>query len=489
MQVGPNVTEQVRASMAQQVLDLVGEAILKEIRQVLISDEPVEEPIRYVSEIDSTSQPPSIELRFENTSHAQHLYERLPIDPQIDVYCALSASIRYTINQYKPSDIRKEREVEVYIFNDQSAVELIEEKYRRDEPLFFPVLRAISWKQPVLLVGDPDCPTEMNLYRLGYREAIRTIETILYSHYDPSMPLIGYGYANRQFHMTVFNQGESPKVVSIAGTLPGTGQFVDLRQARLVSGELMVESPVTKKPVVNDQLQPVVVETRYPDSLLEEANRQFAVELTGENAKRLLNGQKTDVVTTGDGNAGKLYVLNTPDDGPQLVLQDVQQKLTLKESYLGHIFSEKDKANLHKYGDMGRVAELIDKQSGQKFTGFIGVDKDTKTLTVLRADVIRPKIERMSHLKGVTLNGLQKQRLIQGKAIRLDNMTSKAGTAFSAYVRVSAASRGLRFDHIPIATSENNSSATASDSIGNNDTNQGKMATAPRTKRAPKANP
>jgi hypothetical protein len=95
----------------------------------------------------------------------------------------------------------------------------------------------------------------------------------------------------------------------------------------------------------------------------------------------------------------------------------------------------------------------------------------------------------MSHLKGVTLNGLQKQRLIQGKAIRLDNMTSKAGTAFSAYVRVSAASRGLRFDHIPIGTSENNSSATASDSIGNNDTNQGKTATAPRTKRAPKANP
>ncbi|GAB3047979.1 DUF3945 domain-containing protein [Spirosoma pulveris] len=488
MHEGPKVTAQVRASRAQQVLDLVGEAILKEIRQVLISDEPVGEPIRYVSEIDSTSQPPSIELRFENTSHTQHLYQCLPIDPQIDVYCALSSSIRYTINQYKPSDIRKEPEAEVYIFNDQSAVVLIEEKYRRDEPLFFPTLRAISWKQPVLLVGDPDCPTEMNLYRLGYREAIRTIETILYSHYDPSMPLVGYGYVGSQFHVTVFNKGESPKVVTVVGTLPGTGQFVDLRQAKLVSGESLVGSPVAEKPVVSHLLQPLVLETRYPDSLLEQANRQFAVELIGENAKRLLNGQKTDVVTTGDGNTGKLYVLNTPDDGPQLVLQDVQQKLTLKESYLGHIFSEKDKANLHKYGDMGRVAELIDKQSGQKFTGFIGVDKDTKTLTVLRVDVIRPKIERMSHLKGVTLNGLQKQRLIEGKAVRLDNMTSKAGTSFSAYVRVSAVSRGLRFDHIPTATSEKNGSITASDSGGKNNESKSETANAPRAKRASKAN-
>ena len=176
---------------------------------------------------------------------------------------------------------------------------------------------------------------------------------------------------------------------------------------------------------------------------------QFDLHLNGENAKRLLNGQKTDVIVTGDGSTGKLYVLNTPDQGPQLVLQDVRRELTLKESYLGHAFTDKDKQNLLKYGDMGRAVDLIDKQSGQNSSGFVGVDKDTKTLTVLRAGQIRPKIERMSHLKGVSLNGLQKQRLMEGKAIRLDNMTSKAGTLFSAYVRVSAAGRTLRFDHIP----------------------------------------
>jgi hypothetical protein len=200
-------------------------------------------------------------------------------------------------------------------------------------------------------------------------------------------------------------------------------------------------------------------ETRYPASLLDQVASQFDVQLTNDNAKRLLNGQKTDVVITGDGSTGKLYVLNTPDTGPQLVLQDVRRELTLKDSYLGHVFTDKDKENLLKYGNMGRAIDLIDKQSGLKFTGFIGVDKETKTLTVLRADQIRPKIERMSHLKGIPLNGLQKQRLMEGKAIRLDNMTSKAGTPFSAYVRVSAAGRNLRFDHIPTGQSQKISAA------------------------------
>lgn len=478
MQKGPIVTAPGGGSLAQQMLDLVGKAILNEIQQELVSDEPREEPIRYVSEIDPTSQPHSIELRFEHTSHAQQLYRRLSTDRQIDVFCALSSSVRSTINQAKPCLTRKEQDVDVYVFTDQSAVELVDLKYRQDEPLFLPALRAISWQTPVLLVGDHNCPTEVNLYRLGYREAIRTSETIFYRHYDPSMPLVGYGSTDSQIHVTVFHKGQSPKVISFPRNSSGTGQLVDLHLSKLVSNASTAESPEAEKSAVNHQVQSIVGETRYPDSLLEQVIRQFAVELTGENAKRLLNGKKTDVVTTGDGSSGKLYVLNTPENGPQLVLQDVQQKLTLKESYLGHIFSDKDKVNLHKYGDMGRIAELIDKQSGQKFTGFIGVDKDTRTLTVLRADVIRPKIERMSHLKGVTLNGLQKQRLIEGKAVRLDNMTSKAGTAFSAYVRVSAASRGLRFDHIPTGSPDKAGSDFAPDTSGKQNVDQGKTPNA-----------
>ena len=448
------MTTRAGRSMAEQVLERVGEAVLQRLRQEFPNTETAEEPLYFELDEDFTSQPPTKELRFENTSNARQLFGCLPDAQKIEVFTALHTSARYTLNRAEPRNKRNERDGEVYVFNDQSAVELVTYRYRYEDPLYLPAVRALSWQLPMLLVGDQACPTEMNLNRLGYQEVLRTTDTTLYRHYDPTMPLVGYGSTDRHYHVTVFNEGQIPAVVTVSTSLP-TGQLVDLRQPKGgLPGEATTRLPLTGELAEAGSRQLLADATRYPVALLDQVARQYAVELTGDNARRLLNGQKTDIITTGDGSTGKLYVLNTPDNGPQLVLQDVQRELTLKESYLGHVFSEKDKQNLHKYGDMGRAVELIDKQSGQKFTGFVGVDKDTKTLTVLRSDVIQPKIERMTHLKGVPLTGPQKQRLIEGKAVRLDNMTSKAGTSFSAYVRVSAASRSLRFDHIPGGQSE-----------------------------------
>lgn len=488
MEFEQTMTTPSGGSKAEQMLDRVGEAVLQRIRQELPDCEQVDDPIRFMSDADSTSQLPSTELRFENTFNLRQLYDGLSGDRQFDLYSALRSSAQYTLSRAEPRDKLTERDVEVYVFDDQSAVELTIARHRRNDPLLLPAVRAISWQQPRLLVGDHETPAEMNLYRLGYQEAIRTHNTSLYRHYDPAMPLVGYGYAEGHYHVTVFNAGQAPSVVSIPIDKQGKGQFVDLRQPQMSAKGATLNLTVAEEPAVGYQQKTVPVDTRYPVALLEEVVRQYEVELTDENAKRLLNGQKTDVILTGNGSKGKLYVLNTPDNGPQLVLQDVRCELTLRGSYLGHIFSEKDKQNLHKYGDMGRAVELIDRQSGNQFTGFIGVDKDTKTLTVLRADQIRPKIDRMSHLKGVPLNSLQKQQLIEGRAVRLDNMTSKAGASFSAYVRVSAASRGLRFDHIPTGPSEKNGSAVAPATnapTGAKETNPTKSG---RPRRAPKAN-
>ena len=448
-------------STAEIMLDRVGEAVLQRIRQELPGFELMEEPLQFMLEVDSTSQPPSTELRFENTLSIHQLYGSLSSDRQFELFSALHGLAKHTLSRANPHDKLTERDVEVFVFDDQSAVELTLAQHRRNAPLLLPAVRAISWQQPMLLVGGHDSPIEINLYRLGYQEAIRIQGISLYRHYDPAMPLLGYGNAEGHFHLTVYNTGQAPLVVYIPDDPHGKGQFVDLRQPRMMSNGVTLSYREAKEHAIAYPQKAVPVDTRYPVALLEQVVHQFEVDLNAENAKRLLIGQKTDVIKTADGSTGKLYVLNTPDNGPQLVLQKVQLELTLKESYLGHIFSEKDKHNLHKYGDMGRAVALVDKQSGNLFTGFIGVDKDTKSLTVLRADQIHPKIDRMSHLKGVPLTSLQKQRLIEGKAIRLDNMISKAGTSFSAYVRVSASSRGLRFDHIPKSLSQENDSSGA----------------------------
>lgn len=434
-------------SEAEQALQQVGEALLARIRQELPRCELVDEPLQVLADLDDGTHPASVELRFETTAEMYRAYEQLSGDERFEVFKAVRSAARNALHRAEPAFLTTEQDRQVYVFGDQSAIELTLRQHRRDDALFLPSLRAISWKLPLLLVGDDQRPTEMNLFRLGYQETSRSTDTTIYRHYDPIMPLVGYGFAEGCYHLTIFSTGQRPAILSIPQIGEGRGQLVHLREQTCIDAFVL-----NQKPTVFTHVDPE--KTRYPASLLDQVASQFAIQLTGDNAKRLLNGQKTDVVITGVGNIGKLYVLNTPETGPQLVLQDVRRELTLKDSYLGHVFTDKDKQNLTKYGDMGRAVDLIDKQSGQKFTGFVGVDKDTKTLTVLRADQIRPKIERMSHLKGIPLNGLQKQRLMEGKAIRLDNMTSKAGTSFSAYVRVSAAGRNLRFDHIPTGQSQ-----------------------------------
>lgn len=445
-------------SAAEQALQQVGEAVLDRIRQELPNCELPDDPIRVMADVDDSTQPGSVELRFEKTADMYSAYEGLSGDEQFEVFKAVRSAARNVLHRAEPTNQITEQDVQVYVFGDQSAIELTPGHHRRNDPYLLPIVRAISWKQPQLLVGDNQRPTDMNLFRLGYHEMTRSTDTSIYRHYDPTMPLVGYSYEAERHHLTVFNVGQPPVVVSVPQIGQGRGQLVHLREPECTNRQALNQEPILVNP--NEEAK-----TRYPPSLLNQVVNQFGVQLTGDNAKRLLNGQKTDILITNDGSTGKLYVLNTPDAGPQLVLQDVRRELTLKDSYLGHVFTDKDKQNLTKYGDMGRAVDLIDKQSGQKFTGFIGVDKDTKTLTVLRADQIRPKIERMSHLKGIPLNGLQKQRLMEGKAIRLDNMTSKVGTSFSAYVRVSAAGRNLRFDHIPTGQSQKAATAQSGDKM------------------------
>lgn len=452
-------------SMADQALERVGESIRKRILQELPACTSDEEPLLISTDLDRSTHPPSRELRIENTFALSCLYDDLSTYRKSEFFHAIRSAAGYAIAKDEPQQEHVERDSTVFVFKDQSAVELAHGLHRSKDPFYLPTLRAISWQFPALLVGDKDQSTEMNLFRLGYQVAVQTGHTSLYRHVDPAMPLVGHSFSAKQHHITLFQSGQPPRTLSIPENEQGRGQLVDLREPQVDKTLKLVKASAPA-----DESKIEVGNTRYPATLLAHAANQFGLQLTTEDAKRLLNGQKTDVVVTANGSTGKLYVLNTPGQGPQLVMQDVRRELILKESYLGHAFTDKDKQNLLKYGDMGRAIDLIDKQSGQKFIGFVGVDKDTKTLTVLRADQIRPKIERMSHLKGVSLTGLQKQRLLEGKAIRLDNMTSKAGTSFSAYVRVSAAGRTLRFDHIPTGQAQkSNFAAKEATSIVPND--------------------
>ena len=450
--VGEGVGQQ-QEPLARQMLKLVCQEVQRWVGENFHEIEQGDKPVRVVAEADETSLPAVDNLYVHQSHVVERIYDRLSAEDQRHRHEGVRDVVLDMLDSLKTVERQSTQTSQIYMFGDKSAVSVVKEPYRSEGQLM-PLVQALSWQQPILRVGDEQLPTNLNLYRLGYHLNTFANDKTIYRHIDDTMPMLVLSRMPGIEHLTVFNSGQPPVIISTPNVKQGRGQLVDLRQPQISTTLSLV-----KEPTPGPESKIEVGNTRYPATLLAQVASQFDLHLNGENAKRLLNGQKTDVIVTGDGSTGKLYVLNTPDQGPQLVLQDVRRELTLKESYLGHAFTDKDKQNLLKYGDMGRAVDLIDKQSGRKFIGFVGVDKDTKTLTVLRADQIRPKIERMSHLKGVSLNGLQKQRLMEGKAIRLDNMTSKAGTFFSAYVRVSAAGRTLRFDHIPTGQTQKSDSA------------------------------
>lgn len=167
----------------------------------------------------------------------------------------------------------------------------------------------------------------------------------------------------------------------------------------------------------------------------------------------LLNGRKSGLMKltqTGEEGkpfqiSGKLYIVNTPDKGPIIGIQPERKQLLLPKEFLGYELTPRDKQNLEKAGEMGKRVELTDKMTGKQFAGYIGVDKETRSLTVLRAERLRiPQT-----IKGVTLTKPQQKNLEQGRAIKLEGMTSNNGQSFNAYVQVSAAKRSLTFAKIP----------------------------------------
>jgi hypothetical protein len=167
----------------------------------------------------------------------------------------------------------------------------------------------------------------------------------------------------------------------------------------------------------------------------------------------LLNGRKTGLMKLTQAGeegkpfqiSGKLYIVNTPDNGPIVGIQPERKQLLLPKEFLGYELTARDKQNLEKNGEMGKRVDLTDKMTGKPFVGYIGVDKDTKSLTVLRAE----RLHIPQTIKGVTLTKPQQKNLEQGRAIRLEGMTSNNGQTFNAYVQVSAAKRSLTFAKIP----------------------------------------
>ena len=170
------------------------------------------------------------------------------------------------------------------------------------------------------------------------------------------------------------------------------------------------------------------------------------LEKTG-NLEKLLNRQKTDLLPINPKfdeitlrTDARLSLRESSDGKLSMAIHALRKKPELERPYFGVRFSDEDKQNLLKTGNLGRIAEA-EYRPGEKTPVFISIDKQTNELVAFRAE----RVKIPENIKGVTLNEQQKKALSEGKEVWIEGMTSKTGKDFSAFLQFNADKRGFEF--------------------------------------------
>lgn len=163
----------------------------------------------------------------------------------------------------------------------------------------------------------------------------------------------------------------------------------------------------------------------------------------------LLKGYKTNVLVPISLNLGttilrtdaRLSLQNNEEGKVVFAIHGMRKEPSLNYPFWGHEFSKEDKENLIATGNMGRMVDLKNPKTGDIIPSIISVDRLTNELVALRAEWIKVPDE----IKGVKLDDHQKQTLLEGKPLFLDNMVSSKGEPFSANVQFNADKKYVEF--------------------------------------------
>lgn len=206
----------------------------------------------------------------------------------------------------------------------------------------------------------------------------------------------------------------------------------------------------------------------------------------------LLKGYKTNELvplTLKFGNAvvrmdARLSLQQNDDGKIMMAMHGIRKEPNLNFSFFGHEFTDEDKENLRRSGNMGRVVELYNQKSGEYIPSVISIDSKTKELVAFRADWMKVPEE----IKGVKLNEEQKQVLLEGKPLYLEGMISKKGEPFNAEVQFNADKRFIEFLFGERSTFQKkaNGELKSETKEAKKVTKKNKIESAPKTKKASK---
>lgn len=161
----------------------------------------------------------------------------------------------------------------------------------------------------------------------------------------------------------------------------------------------------------------------------------------------MLNWQKSNLLTIavpiGDSTIyteARLAFRTDENGNIGLAVHPLRKEPQLDFPYMGYLFSSEEREQLLTTGNLGKTIEVTPK-IGESFHAYVSIDPQTNELVSLRAD----RVNIPKEIKGVTLSDAQYKDLVDGKAVKVEGMTSKSGKTFDAVLQVNAEKKGIEF--------------------------------------------
>lgn len=190
-------------------------------------------------------------------------------------------------------------------------------------------------------------------------------------------------------------------------------------------------------------IDPEKVDWKMLDSLGLSRER---LEQSGE-LEKLLNWQKSNLVTIavpiGDTTIyteARLAFRTDENGNIGLAVHSMRKEPQLDYPYMGYKFSPEEKEQLLATGNLGKTIDVTPK-NGEPFSAYVSIDPQTNEIIALRAD----RVNIPKEIKGATLSDAQYKDLVEGKAVKVEGMTSKRGKSFDATLQVNAEKKGIEF--------------------------------------------
>ena len=162
---------------------------------------------------------------------------------------------------------------------------------------------------------------------------------------------------------------------------------------------------------------------------------------------RMLNYGKSDLVRVSPNFGGEAFELDArlsfKKDGEgnvSLVPHFIRKEQKL-DDYKEHKFSDDDRKNLRETGNLGRVVDLVDRETGEIIPSFVSIDRKTNEIT----DVPASKVRIPERIGKTEITKQEQDMLRAGLPVRDKLIERKDGRKFVTTLQVNVEQRGVEF--------------------------------------------